>query len=304
MTAQWDAEVVIDEALVIRLFGARFPQLLNESRRYIGEGWDCVAWLVSETWAFRFPRRQLGADCLDNEIRVLPGVTARLATPVSCSVMIGQPTDFYPWTFAACPLIPGLSVCDAGLSDEQRIGIAGQLGEFLRTLHAVDAAEATSLGAEPDTIRRLDVAKRCGRARQAITQARHDGLIENGDELRREINVIEESQPQARTHCLVHGDLYSRHVMTESCELTGIIDWGDVHVGDPAVDLAVGWSMFAADARRAFFDSYGSVDTTTRNLALMRAVGHGLACLQYAHDVSDENLLVESQQALHRVVAE
>jgi hypothetical protein len=55
-----------------------------------------------------------------------------------------------------------------------------------------------------------------------------------------------------QTGCLVHGCLYSRHVIVEPSDaesdedarLAGIIDWGDVHAGDPSGDLACAWSLF------------------------------------------------------------
>ena len=304
MAGQWDAEVKVDEALVVQLLSSRFPEFAGRPCRRIGEGWDCSAWLVDDEWVFRIPRRQLGADCLANEIRVLPSVAGRLPSAVSTSILVGQPTGSYPWVFAACRRIPGESACDAGLTDQQRVLLAGQLGSFLKTLHAVDADEAAALGAIPDTYARLDVARRCPKARQAMTQAAELSLLSSTDELCQTITEIEVRQPRPRTLCLVHGDLYSRHVMTQSGRVTGVIDWGDMHVGDPAVDLAVGWSMFAGDAREAFFDVYGPIDRNTRDLAVMRAIGHSLSCLLYAADVNDRQLQLESQSALQRAICE
>ena len=38
---------------------------------------------------------------------------------------------------------------------------------------------------------------------------------------------------------LVHGDFYSRHVLVdETGGMAGVIDFGDLHVGHPAVDLS------------------------------------------------------------------
>jgi aminoglycoside phosphotransferase (APT) family kinase protein len=304
MAAQWDAEVKVDEALVVQLLASRFPEFAGRPCRRIGEGWDCSAWLVDDEWVFRIPRRQLGADCLANEIRVLPSVADRLPSPVSTSVFVGQPTDGYPWVFAACRLILGESACDADLTDQQTVLLAGQLGSFLRALHAFGADEAATLGAMPDTYARLESSRRCSKAREAMTQAAESGLLSTTDELCRVIEEIEDRQPRPRTHCLVHGDLCSRHVMTEPGRLTGVIDWGDIHVGDPAVDLAVGWSMFAADARSEFCAAYGPMDRNTRDLAVMRAIGHSLSCLLYAGDVNDRQLRLESQKALQRAICE
>lgn len=303
MTADWDAELTIDEPLVRRLLQSQFADLADRPLRLLGEGWDCSAWLVDEQWVFRLPRRQLGAECLENEIRVLPGIANRLPLPVSIPRLVGRSTDEFPWSFAACRLVPGESVCDAGLDDSQRVVVAEQLGEFLRVLHSIDGGEAESLGAPPDTLARLDVTKRTDRARQALSQAGESGLLGDDltDRLGQVVDHVAAAAPRPQMGTLVHGDLYSRHVMTESCIATGIIDWGDVHVGDPAVDLAAAWTMFAPPARDAFRAVYGPIVPQTRDLALLRAVGHSLSCLLYAHAVSDDPLFRESLAALRRV---
>ena len=56
---EWDAEIVVDEALVRVLLAEQFPELDASSARLLGEGWDNSVWVVEERWAFRFPRREI-----------------------------------------------------------------------------------------------------------------------------------------------------------------------------------------------------------------------------------------------------
>ncbi|MCH7839494.1 MAG: phosphotransferase [Planctomycetes bacterium] len=43
----------------------------------------------------------------------------------------------------------------------------------------------------------------------------------------------------AKSTTLVHRDLYARHMLVDDDgRPCGVIDWGDVHVGDPAIDLS------------------------------------------------------------------
>ena len=83
MSAQWDVEITIDEPLVRRLLQHQYPKLADGPVRLLGEGWDCSAWLVDGGWVFRLPRRQAGADCLENEVRVLPEIADRLPLMIS-----------------------------------------------------------------------------------------------------------------------------------------------------------------------------------------------------------------------------
>ncbi|MDN5854586.1 MAG: phosphotransferase [Actinomycetia bacterium] len=66
---------------------------------------------------------------------------------------------------------------------------------------------------------------------------------------------------------IVHGDLGRAHVLCDSGAVSGVIDWADVHVGDPAIDLA--WALH--DNGSAFADglaeAYGvSADERARAL--------------------------------------
>ena len=59
---------------------------------------------------------------------------------------------------------------------------------------------------------------------------------------------------------VVHGDLVAEHVLSNGARITGIIDWADAKVADPADDLA--WVAVGADAR--------SLDTVIEAYSLAR----------------------------------
>ena len=44
---------------------------------------------------------------------------------------------------------------------------------------------------------------------------------------------------------LAHGDLHVRHVLVDAAGgATGVMDWGDVCLADPAVDVSLGYAAF------------------------------------------------------------
>ena len=68
----------------------------------------------------------------------------------------------------------------------------------------------------------------------------------------------------------IHGDLHPRNILVDQRSITGIIDWGDLAVGDRATDFAAFWSLFPdPHLRQQAIDTYGGISEMT----LVRAKG-------------------------------
>ena len=78
MSSPWSAEVDLTGAAATRLIEAQFPKLNPARLEPFGVGWDNTAYRVNSKFVFRFPRRQMGAECLEAEVRVLPALAGRL----------------------------------------------------------------------------------------------------------------------------------------------------------------------------------------------------------------------------------
>jgi aminoglycoside phosphotransferase (APT) family kinase protein len=72
--------------------------------------------------------------------------------------------------------------------------------------------------------------------------------------------------------CVVHGDLGPHHIRVTGDDVTGIIDWGDCGIGDPAIDLA--WTAYGAapafvEALRAVYEPGPGILARARDLHLI-----------------------------------
>jgi aminoglycoside phosphotransferase (APT) family kinase protein len=104
---------------------------------------------------------------------------------------------------------------------------------------------------------------------------------------------------------VVHGDVYVRHLLVDDARrVSGAMDWGDVHAGDPAVDLSVAYAFLPPRARDAFARAYGPMDARTRRTARLRAAFHSTALAWFADDIGDAALLREGLTGMRHALEE
>jgi aminoglycoside phosphotransferase (APT) family kinase protein len=81
----------------------------------------------------------------------------------------------------------------------------------------------------------------------------------------------------------MHGDLHPANLLVADGELSAVIDFGLLGVGDPACDLMVAWTYLRADARHAFRAAL-MVDDATWARGRGWAVEIGLRAAAYSTD--------------------
>ena len=297
----WEPEHVVDEARARLLLAACFPGFTPRTVEDFGCGWDNTVFLVDGEWVFRFPRRELAGQLIEAECAVLPAIAPRVPLPVPVPEWIGKCEEHLPWTFAGYRLLSGRTACRAAPDATQRAAAAPIFARFLAALHALPADEMRRRGATGDTLGRVDLGKRVPMTEARIEEAQGLGLLPRHGVWEAAIDDLPgEWIPEEAT--LVHGDLYARHLLLDDAQRPcGIIDWGDVHLGDPAVDLALARGFLPPAAQGAFRDAYGPIDEDRWRVARFRAVFSAVAILVYGHHIGDRDLVREGLLSLEHV---
>jgi aminoglycoside phosphotransferase (APT) family kinase protein len=299
----WTPEIVVAPERARAMIAARFPELRAERVERLGQGWDNAAYLVDGTVVFRFPQRAVAAPLIATEIAVLPMLAAALPVAIPAPRWVGEPDDTYPWRFAGYPLLHGTPVDVARPDDAALAALARPLGRFLRALHGVEAAPCVAAGLPPDLIGRLDPAKRGPQVRERLGTLVSGGIVGEADASALLGAFVADAPEGAPSRLAVlHGDLYARHLLLdEAGSLAGVIDWGDAHLGDPAVDLSVVHEIVPASAHAAFFAEYGPVDERTWRRARWRAIHHAVLVAEYGTAIGDVALADGALSALRRI---
>lgn len=301
MTQAWTPERVVAPELARSLIEEQFPDLRGSAVEPFGVGWDNTAYLVGGRLVFRFPRRSIAVELIEIEARVLPRIAPALPLEVPVPRWVGRPDRVYPWPFAGYEQLAGQVASDAGLDDAQRERAAPELGRFLAALHRI---EPEGLDLPGDTIGRADMEGRANRLLQRIDALASRGLVADPAPLRRLVEVSPMRPPPA-VAALCHGDLYARHLLVdEAGRPCGVIDWGDVHAGHPAVDLNIAHGFLPPAARSAFLDAYGPVDDRSWAFARLRALWYCAILMLYGQEMGDAALVREARRSLGYVLAE
>lgn len=194
-------------------------------RRDPGQGWDCETVVVEETWVDRRPRRpEVGAQ-LRREVALLPRLADRLPLTVPRPVLL----DEEPLRVRHV-LVPGEPCAPSTLTaDDGRL-----VGRFLRALHgtprSVWAPAGLRSAQEQRTRLHTQLADLGARVLPLLPAERRGAGRALLAELAAPYDAV-----------LVHGDLGPEHLLVTDGRVSGVVDWGDLMLGDPALDLA--WTL-------------------------------------------------------------
>lgn len=295
MPPQWNAEVQITTEVAKEIINDQFPKLNPVEIHQVGEGWDNFIFLVNQAFIFRFPRREIAVPLLKNEINILPFLSTHLPIAIPKPIYIGKPSDKFPWPFVGYTYIKGVPAGEAQLNENQRIALAKPIAHFLKTLHEIPIQEAMARGIKLDEMDRLNIAKREPKLRHHLSQLADRGIIQDPTVYYR---FIPQKNSNEVKHALLHGDFYFRNFLVIEDRLSGVIDWGDVHIGNPAMDLTIAFTFLPMEGRRIFFEYYGKVDEHTYKIARFRAL-YAMAMLTvYGVETSQLPIIKEGKRSL------
>jgi len=250
-----DDEVPTDAALIRRLLVAQFPQWADLAIEPVrGDGTDNAMYRLGDALAVRMPRRPGAVAGIEREQVWLPRLAPQLPLPLPLPAAMGAPGEGYPWPWSVCRWLEGETLAPEHLADTGRL--ASDLAGFIRALQAIDAGDAPR-GFNQGRGAPL-------RGWRATIGERLSWLadLENIGAITAAWEADAAAAAWDGAPVWLHGDLSAGNLLAREGQLSGVIDWGLLGVGDPACELQVAWSLFDAPGRAAFRDAV-AVDTAT-----------------------------------------
>lgn len=292
----WSPEIVMTIEGAKKIIEEQFPQLKPVQISELGEGFDNTVYMVNGVYVFRFPRKEIAVELLKIENKLLPLLVNDLNIKIPEPIFIGQPTEDYKWPFTGYHHVPGEA--PGTLSEEVRNQSAKLLGLFFKKLHAFPIKQAEKLGVPHDRFERMNLVKRKEMLLEKIKKAEELQLMEEAHSALECLNSFIGVQVE-NTLTLVHGDCHIRNILVdEKGVISGIIDWGDTHIGNPAIDLSIAYSFLTQSGRELFFQEYGEVSPEIKEAARFFALYVSVVLLLYGFDLKDEKLVIGAKESI------
>ncbi len=260
-----DGEVGIDLDLVRRLVDAQFPRWAHLPLAPAPSvGTVNAIYRLGADMCVRLPRVDWWAGDLENELRWLPTLAPQLPLAVPEPGATGRPAPGFPLPWAIYRWLPGETFTGARVAEET--AAADDLARFVAALRRVDPSGAPRSGRDRPLLMRER------QTRAAIQSLR--GVIEtDATTAAWERSVAAPAWDGRPTW--THGDLLPPNLLVDHGRLSAVLDFGNLGIGDPAVDVIAAWSVFGEHGRDRFRQALDVDDATwlrARGLALHQAL--------------------------------
>jgi len=246
-----------------RAIVTQYPELLITSISLLGAGWANRVCVVNNTLVFRFPRHVTSEQQFLRELRVLPILLPDVPLPIPDYTYIALHRETYPFAFGGYERIPGVALPHPSQALRQATWWRAPAGAFLTALHRISIEHVMTAGVEG----------------YPTAHAWREALIAKHDPFERVVfpllsppqrhairsylkQAVCDDRMVAFSPVVLHQDfdLHNLLVDLDTQQVTGVIDFGSLSIGDPAVDVSsalhpyydgtidVGW-----DFRRAYY---------------------------------------------------
>jgi len=259
----------IDTSLVHKLIATQFPQWTHLPISSVKHGgWDNRTFHLGEHMSVRLPSAAQYADKVEKEQYWLPRLAHYLPLPIPTPIAMGKPTQDYPFPWSIYRWIDGQIASAEHINDMNQF--AADLAHFLNALEKIDTTNGPIAG--PHNFYRGGSLK----IYDAETQQAIDKLDDAIDaHIVKKIWQLTLASTWNKSPVWVHGDIAPSNLLVKNGELTAVIDFGGLGIGDPACDFAIAWTFFESESKDIFRTTLAVDDDTwnrARGWALWKAL--------------------------------
>ncbi len=288
MTKMHENEFHIDEVLVHKLIANQFPQWANLPLKSVpSAGTDNALYRLGEDKLVRLPRIDWAVENVDKEFKWLPKIAPFLPVAISQPFTKGKPTKEYPWPWSIYNWLEGNNPFVGQVPEL----FVHDLIRFIQSLHRIDLSNG------PLCNRGIPLEEKDAETREAIQKL--EGMVDV-----RTVTALWQRALKApqwtKPAVWMHGDLSPGNLLIKDGRLSGVIDFGNLGIGDPACDLIIAWNLLPSHMRDIFRSGLG-VDQATWERGRGWALSNALIALPY-YKHTNPVLANNARHVIHELV--
>ena len=211
------------------------------------QGHDNRSYRLGNMMLIRLPTAEVYALKVVKEQELLPKLAPYLSISIPVPVKMGSSSKHYPYPFSIYKWLAGRSVNLLCLDEKTLEQLAYDLAKFLLELQRITGVEELLPG------------------QHNWWRGDHVSVYQNGAQTQIEklIGVIDADKAMKlwqdacqtkwdRDPVWIHGDIALGNILILNNNLSAIIDFGGMAIGDPACDLVIAWTLFKGRSRDIF----------------------------------------------------
>ena len=214
---------------LIQKIREEFPQIKFKTVKQITCGLDHVVLILDDKYVFRFPKNDYYKKKIKVEMRLLSELQKKINKIPNYKFV---PKD---QSFGGYLIIDGKPLSTKKFNEftnQQKTQLANELADFLTALHKIPISKAKKIGLKFEWSHQDEL-------KQYKERRKHIKKVLNPEELHFVDKLMDKYiSLKLPKNCLVHHDLSEDHILAKNNKLSGIIDFGDSSLNDPAVDFA------------------------------------------------------------------
>ncbi|MFZ2188679.1 MAG: aminoglycoside phosphotransferase family protein [Candidatus Moraniibacteriota bacterium] len=222
---------------LLRKIKKEFPEINWESARKTKQNWDFDVVILDNMYVFRFAKDKGGEKRLANEIKLLDYLANKTLMPVPNYIFRSKSGKFAGYKILKGEKLALMEFRKLPYSVKKKMAV--EFADFLNVLHGVSKRHFGNFGIETKS-KGDEIEKLFGRLkRTAFPKLKKQETKDIANFFDQYDALIK--KPYKRV--LVHGDLTRENIIFENNKITGVIDFSNFGVNEPALDFKGFWGF-------------------------------------------------------------
>lgn len=246
-----------------------FPDLKWKEAKFTDMNWDFDVAILEDKYIFRFPRSADSQEKLKMEIGLLKYLNKKISLAIPNYLYVAKDLSF-----AGYNLINGVSVSKerhSKLSTKEKVFMAKQLAYFLNDLHSIPLGIARKCG----VVEENDLEEYENFKAEVVKYLFPKLKKQEIEDVKNFLEILKEIYP-IKKKVLAHGDLARNNFLMINGKVSGIIDFSDMTINDPALDFNDLWD-YGEDFVKSVYAKYKNKD---KNLIYRSKLYYKKNCLR------------------------